>query len=410
MEDNKNRYGSSDDIYISSKKRKPNPDYDKSRKEVKEAIGLERNKDRKPGGIMDTAKIEISVARDRNRIDSDDEKPDVAPPKRPKKLFLKVVAVVLAFFVVFGFASVKSIVNGFIQADEIEHIEDVDSLVSEEHVRNILLIGTDREKGGSARSDSIMIASINEKTGRVTVCSVLRDTHLYVPGECEAKVNSAYAWGGANLLVQTIEHNFGIKIDDYATVNFEMFMALVDGLGGVEVSVTEAEADYINNVHRYGANETKPEHVDFGESVHLDGNQALWYARIRKLDSDFNRTERQRKIISAIMVEAFTQLNPIQIFGLMSTAKDVAQYIETTLTEDDFRALVSSMAVCVVKNGTDTDNLLVTQKIPFDGTWDYANRWDGSSIAIDLEKNREMLYDTLYGEPVEETTEEETEE
>jgi LCP family protein required for cell wall assembly len=79
-----------------------------------------------------------------------------------------------------------------------------------------------------------MICSVNKQTKRITVVSILRDTHLDIPDHRESKVNAAYAWGGANLLVQTIEHNFGIKIDDYATVNFEMFTALVDGLGGIE--------------------------------------------------------------------------------------------------------------------------------------------------------------------------------
>ncbi|MEE1504877.1 MAG: LCP family protein [Acutalibacteraceae bacterium] len=322
----------------------------------------------------------------------------------------KIVAIILAVVLAFGailFVMANSVVGKFTKAEDIEHIEGVE-LISDKNVRNILLIGCDKANGGSSRSDSIMIASVNKKTGRITVCSILRDTHLYIPGEREAKVNAAYAWGGANLLIQTIEQNFGIKIDDYATVNFEMFTALVDGLGGVDVEVTENEADYINNRHRYGK-EKKPDAFESGESVHLNGYQALWYSRIRKLDSDFMRTQRQRKVISAIASKVKGQLNPIGIFGLVSTAKEVAPYIETTLSISDFWSLVFSLSGCLAKSGADMDKLLVSQQIPFDDTWWYSSQWDGSSISINLEENKQMLYTLLYEEPVEESTEEVTE-
>lgn len=322
----------------------------------------------------------------------------------------KIVAIILAVVLAFGailFVMANGIVGKFVKAEKIEHVEGVE-LVSDKNVRNILLIGADKENGGASRSDSIMIASVNKTTGKITICSILRDTHLYIPGEREAKVNAAYAWGGANLLIQTIEHNFGIKIDDYATVNFEMFTALVDGLGGIDVEVTEDEADYINNRHRYGY-EKKPDAFESGENVHLNGYQALWYARIRKLDSDFMRTQRQRKVISSIASKVKAQMNPIGIFGLISTATDVAPYIETTLSTTDFWSLMFALSSCFAKSAGDTDELLVSQKIPFDDTWWYSNQWDGSSISINLEQNKQMLYTLLYEESVEETAEELTE-
>ncbi len=328
-----------------------------------------------------------------------------SPKKKSKapKILIGFVAVVLAVLIGFGgvlFVTANSIVGEFKQAEPIEHIEDVDSLVSEGHVRNILLIGADKAKGGASRSDSIMIASVNRKTGKITVVSILRDTHVDVPGHSESKINAAYAWGGANLLIQTIEQNFGIKIDDYATVDFEMFTALIDGLGGIDVEVTEDEADYINNRHKYGKEE-KPETVPSGENVHLTGYQALWYARIRKLDSDFNRTERQRKVIAAIMEKA----KDMGVFGLISTAKDVAPYVETTLSTTDFWALVFNLMSCVTKTGADMDKMFVSAQLPFEDTWWYSSQWDGSSISLDVEENRELLYKLLYEESVEETTE-----
>ena len=403
---------SKEDIYISKGRRKAAEE---------DGIYISRNKSSyKPQQTdaysEDEFSVEIPVTPEFTRkksLQDTDEISDfearrgkLVPEKKGSK-GKKLVAIVLAGLVAFGailFVMANGIVGKFTKAEEIEHVEGVE-LISDKNVRNILLIGCDKANGGSSRSDSIMIASVNKSTGRITVCSILRDTHLYIPGEREAKVNAAYAWCGANLLVQTIEHNFGIKIDDYATVNFEMFTALVDGLGGVDVKVTEDEADYINNRHRYG-NEKKPDAFESGESVHLNGYQALWYSRIRKLDSDFMRTQRQRKVISAIATKVKGQINPIGIFGLVSTAKEVAPYIETTLSTTDFWNLIFSLSGCLTKSGADMEKLLVSQQIPFDDTWWYSSQWDGSSISINLEQNKQMLYTLLYEETVGEATEE----
>lgn len=384
-----------DGIYISRNKasyqQKQSEDYDEDEFSVEIPVAAPLSRKR---SLQDTDEISDFEAR-RGKL---------VPEKKGSK-GKKAVAIILAVVLAFGailFVMANGVVGKFTRAEDIEHIEGVE-LVSDKNVRNILLIGCDKANGGSSRSDSIMIASVNKSTGKITICSILRDTHLYIPGEREAKVNSAYAWGGANLLIQTIEHNFGIKIDDYATVNFEMFTALVDGLGGVDVEVTEDEADYINNRHKYGY-EKKPDTFESGESVHLNGYQALWYSRIRKLDSDFMRTQRQRKVISAIASKVKGQINPIGIFGLVSTAKEVAPYIETTLSTTDFWSLIFSLSGCLAKSGADMDKLLVSQQIPFDDTWWYSSQWDGSSISINLEQNKQMLYTLLYEEPVEEDT------
>lgn len=383
------------DIYSYSDRRSPEPSQQPVRQSQPVSQAPHRVSDK-----YNTGEVKRASTDNSDEYSDFEERTGISPRKKRKKVgkgFI-VLAVLLAIVIGVGgafYTTLGSIVGEFSEAEEIEHIEDVDSLVSESHVRNILLIGTDKEKGGSARSDSMMIASVNKQTGKITVVSILRDTHLDIPGEREAKVNAAYAWGGANLLIQTIEQNFGIKIDDYATVNFEMFTALVDGLGGIEVEVTENEADYINNRHSYGSEE-KPDYVESGESVHLNGYQALWYARIRKLDSDFNRTERQRKVISAIVDDAKEKIAAGEITELLDTAKGVAPYIETTLSTADFMSLMTSLVTCFVRSQSDTDGLLVTAQLPFDDTWEYSYEWDGSSISIDLEANKELLYELLY--------------
>lgn len=406
---------SKEDIYIGKGRRnQPEEDaiYISRKKPYSERIQVEEYNEeqrsvRTPSTSPQTRKKSL---QDTDEISDFEERRGKLVPQKKNSKGKRIVAIILSVVLAFGailFIMANGVVGKFTKAEDIEHVEGA-SLVSDKNVRNILLIGCDNAKGGSSRSDSIMIASINKQTGRITICSILRDTHLYIPGNREAKVNAAYAWGGANLLIQTIEHNFGIKIDDYATVNFEMFTDLVDGLGGVDVEVTEDEADYINNRHRYG-NEEKPDAFESGESVHLNGYQALWYSRIRKLDSDFMRTQRQRKVISAIATKVKGQINPIGIFSLVSTAKEVAPYIETTLSTADFWSLVSALSGCLAKSGADMDKLLVSQQIPFDDTWWYSTQWDGSSISINLEENKQKLYTLLYEEPVEETTDDITE-
>lgn len=319
--------------------------------------------------------------------------------KKHGKGFLFVLILLALVIGLGGFISTTatSIMTSFKKADPIVHIADVNSLASEPHVRNILLIGTDSAKGGSARSDSIMIASVNKTTGKITLVSILRDTHVDIPGKREAKINAAYSWGGANLLIQTVEKTFGVKIDDYASVDFKMFTALIDGLGGVDIEVTEKEARYLNTRQNYGSAKKPPEYKS-GKNVHLSGYQALWYVRLRKLDSDFMRTERQRKVIASIMNDMKSNLNPVGVFTLIDTAKEVAPYIKTTLSVADFWGLFFNIATCFVKSDGQVDNMLVSSHIPFDDTWSYSREWDGASISINKEKNREKLYDLLYSE------------
>ncbi len=400
-------YSDSKDVYM-SKKVTPKGSYEEP---VYQDIPIKRDVSAAPTNIrrsnmnIDEDEISDYEARRGKRI----------PEKKKKKktpfaliLLLLLLAGVVGFAGVM-FSSATSIVNNFTKGDEIEHIDDVDSLPSSPDVTNILFIGADKEKGGASRSDSIMIVSVNKAVGKVIVTSVLRDTHVEIPGECEAKINSAFAWGESNLLIQTIEENFRIKIDGYAVVNFNMFTELVDGLGGIDIEVTENEADYINNRHNY-KNEKKPDEFQSGESVHLNGYQALWYARIRKLDSDFMRTARQRKVIAAIAENVKNELIAGNIFGIISTAKEVAPNIETSLNKTDFTNLLISMISCISKSEMDISKLLVSQQLPFEDTWWYESKWDGSSIAIDLDENRNLLYESIYEPIIEDETSETTEE
>lgn len=163
-------------------------------------------------------------------------------------------------------------------------------------VINVLLIGEDSE-GGSHRSDSTMLVSVNTKTKKITITSFLRDSYSYMEingKERFDKMNHSYAWGGAAKLMEVISDNYKVRIDYYVSINYESFVSVIDALGGVSVPITDAEARFMNRT-------TRVKGFSAGESVHLNGTQALVYARIRKLDSEVERTRRQRELISSVV-------------------------------------------------------------------------------------------------------------
>ena len=163
-------------------------------------------------------------------------------------------------------------------------------------VINVLLIGEDDEDG-SHRSDSTMLVSVNTRTKKITITSFLRDSYTYMNingNDRYCKTNHSYAWGGAAKLMEVISNNYKIQIDHYVSINYKSFVAAIDALGGVTVPITEQEAKYMNRT-------TRVKGFESGDEVLLDGERALVYARIRKLDSEVERTRRQRELISSLI-------------------------------------------------------------------------------------------------------------
>ena len=161
--------------------------------------------------------------------------------------------------------------------------------LSTKNVVNVLLIGEDNDDG-SHRSDSMILASVNRKEKKITLCSFLRDSYTYMNingGDRYDKTNHAYSWGGAAKVMEVLSDNYKIEIDHYVSIDFESFVKVIDILGGVTVPITEKEANFMNRT-------TKIAGFTSGDAVKLNGKRALIYARIRKLDSEIERTRRQR--------------------------------------------------------------------------------------------------------------------
>ena len=249
----------------------------------------------------------------------------------------------------------------------------------EDHVHNILLIGQDRRPGeGRARSDSMIICSINEKTKEIRLCSLMRD--LYVPfpgGYSDNRINAAYAFGGMSLLDKLIQEDFGITIDGNVEVDFDGFIKVMDMIAPLEIELTDAEAWFLNQstgwLLRTGVNA-------------LTGEQILAYARLRYIGhADFERTERQRRVLNI----AFNKVRKLSLSELYALADAALPCITTDLSNTDIINYVYLVAVNRMSIGGN-------YRIPADGTYTPQSIRGMSVLVPDLAKNSALLREYLY--------------
>ncbi len=213
---------------------------------------------------------------------------------------------------------------------------------NEKGIRNLLLLGIDsRTDSYKGLSDTTIILSINDNTKTIKLISLLRDTWVTLPGRDKdgdgkddfGKLNSAYAYGRHVLQNKTIAQNFRLKIDDYIGVNFQSLPVLIDAMGGLDIELTAKEITQIPAVGCYTVADN-PNFIGMTGTPgvhHLNGYQAMQYARIRKIDSDFKRTERQRKVITLLMEKAKT-MNYTQLISMVYKA---VSYVDTNFSTDE---------------------------------------------------------------------------
>lgn len=189
-------------------------------------------------------------------------------------------------------------------------------------VYNILLIGSDRREGETTgRADSMIILSINKRTHKIHLVSLMRGMYVKIPDHGFYMLNASYSYGGSKLLRQTIEDNLRVHIDDYIMIDFSGFSAAIDVVGGIDIDLTDKEAAELNG--QLGTALTSG-------TNHLDGAAALAYARIRHIDSDFARTGRQRTVIDAL-IRKMTSLGPVE---LDQTARALLPLVKTNMGSD----------------------------------------------------------------------------
>ncbi len=314
--------------------------------------------------------------------------------KKGKSTAKKTIAVILAVVIVL----VSSVgILGYLKLDDLLSMFDTNEALNDNQYIdaadltkypdqiNVLLVGIDARAGDTkSRSDTMMLVTLDNKNKQIKLTSFLRDSYVEIAGQNHwSKLNSAYFRGGIQTLSDTLEMNFKVDVQYYALVDFEIFTTIVDQLGGINVDVTEKESYY---TYHSGAVEV-PVRIEAGEDVLLNGEQALWYSRIRYLDNDFKRTERQRKVITAIVEKATTK----SFSELYSLAEAIIPMVKTNMSSNQ----IMSLGVAALKNKI-YEYPIVQHQIPANGTWSDKNiQGVGASLVMDIEENTNLLHTFL---------------
>lgn len=264
------------------------------------------------------------------------------------------------------------------------------TVVSDKNVVNILLLGTDeRQKkfSDTARSDSMILVSVNFKKDTIKMVSFQRGMGVPIlRGEYEGEydwLTHCFNYGGASLVMDEIEHCYGIKIDHFVRVNFHTFQEAIDAVGGVTVNIDAYVADALNGITDDAA--VVKHKVSAGENT-LDGYDALQFARVRHCDSDWKRVERQRQVIQALMNKmkkmSFTELN--------SMLDTILPLIQTDMGRGDMMNYLFQVPSLITG---DTEQMTIPQK----GTYGSMTGLGGRSMySVDFDQNAEILIEFLY--------------
>ncbi|MBQ5709570.1 MAG: LCP family protein, partial [Anaerotignum sp.] len=248
-----------------------------------------------------------------------------------------------------------------------------------EGVINIALYGVDsRNNDYVGRSDAILICSVNGETGKIKLVSVARDTYVSVPGHYHTKINHAYAYGGPELAIQTLNENFGLDVTDYVTVNFQSLADIIDEMGGVMIDVTEEERFQVNAYLERG--------LPLSETgmVNLTGAQAVSYSRIRKIDSDSMRASRQREVLAALFDKAL-EINPL---NYPSYVRKFSPMVETSLSNDEILKIATvGLKKPILEQAAFPNNYIPSGGEIINGAWYYV---------YDLEQAKDMLHQYIY--------------
>ena len=241
-------------------------------------------------------------------------------------------------------------------------------------VINIALFGVDRrEKNEPSRSDSMIILSIDQKHKKIKMSSIMRDTFVKIKDHGETKLTHAYAYGGPQLAIRTLNENFNLNIRDYVTVDFLNFEKIIDAIGGVTIDVKQDEIGLIPQITKSG-------------SQKLNGLQAVAYSRIRHTaGDDFRRTERQRTVLSAMIAN-------IQSVGATKFPSVVTKLLPFTETSMNSMDLIKLGTKVITSNTTK----LVQDRFPTDGYWSGKTINGVWYLVADMKATVEQIHKFIY--------------
>lgn len=373
--------------------------------------------------------VDISSSADVDRFYDDDDMPrrKRGTGKRVFVLILSILMLISGAVMVVGKTMLENVLNGinYVQdptdaqaaTQAISETTTVtvksggESLLSSDNVLNILLFGQDSKGDGEdyGRSDTMILMSIDNVHKKLKLTSFQRDTYVHIPGLGDDKINAAYSFGGEKKSIETIEANFGIKVDKYATVDFDAFRDIIKILGGVDIELSIEEIQYINAQIEVNGQENVTKKLTYDatkkkQMVHLDGYQALWFARNRGeyqlggnpeysfSGDDWDRTQRQRNLLETIIKSLRTDTD---ITKLVTIANKVGPYVTTNLTKGDITFLLTNMLTYMKYD-------MEQMSMPVEGTWRYGTTDDGQSVIVisDWDGARTAMATFIYEDAV----------
>lgn len=247
-----------------------------------------------------------------------------------------------------------------IDKDDIGITEEVEEKLSQysDSIINIALFGVDAVDGEAGRSDSIMIATIDTVHKKLKLTSIMRDSYVAIDGHGNDKINHAYAFGGPQLAIKTLNENFDLNIEDFASVNFETLPKIIDKIGGIELDIDADELEYINGyiAHLNNINGTSEPAIESTGLQHVSGTQALAFCRIRYTSGgDYKRTERHREVLTKI----FEKIETLPATSYPSLLLEVLPMVNTSLTYNE----ILDLGTEVLKLG---DSSMELERFPLD--------------------------------------------
>lgn len=320
-----------------------------------------------------------------------------APRRRQKSVFSRLLRLVLTLVVVVFLLYSAIAMVGILGMNRVSTGDRTvtSGSMDASYVKNVLVIGTDtrdpnEERG---RSDSMILVSMNSRTHQIYMTSFMRDAYVNIPGQGSAKLNAAYSYGGPELLMDTIEENFDVHIDDYVMITFAACAAMIDAVGGVELEISDREAEAVNEILISEVNEImgddrEDDLLEGGGKLKLDGKQALSYSRIRYVgNADFERTERQRTVMSQVMGKV--KSNPFRLFSVCMGA------LPKMTTNMSVLSLYGYAVSAPLKLATYD---MAQQRVPADGTYQGADIGGESVLQVDFDAAKQQLKSTVFAE------------
>lgn len=286
-----------------------------------------------------------------------------------------------------------------VTAEELDSIHDkMSSLtdratVSDDDIYNLLLVGVDRrDKSWNGNSDSMILVSINKADNRVTMVSLMRDTYVDIPEVGYDKLNAAYAWGAGPLLCQTVTDTYKVEVDRYAAVDFFDLIDIIDIIGGVDLEISAKEAEvmngYILDMCSLMEDVDGYEHQvpSEGGYIHCDGVQAVAFARNRFVgNSDYERTERQRYLISQLIEE----VKLMSVAQMTEKMKDILEHVTMNIPETEIWSMVPELPEML-------EYKFEMDRIPYDNMYDVISVNNQGMLVPDWEPTIEKLHDFIY--------------